>query len=90
MSFQIKDRKKIQLFRKCVQLLTNNKEEFQIHFNKTHVRKNRHLRCLQIRLFNVFQDDTTYMFDLQASFFSKFVAPECILNDEVEVLQVKC
>ena len=38
----------------------------------------------------MFQDDTTYMFDLQASFFSKFVAPECILNDEVEVLQVKC
>ncbi len=30
------------------------------------------------------------MFDLQASFFSKFVAPECILNDEVEILQVKC
>lgn len=41
-------------------------------------------------MFNVFQDDTTYMFDLQASWFSKFVAPECILNDEVEILQVKC
>ena len=41
-------------------------------------------------MFNIFQDDTTYMFDLQAPWFSKFVAPECILNNEVEVLQVKC
>jgi hypothetical protein len=30
------------------------------------------------------------MFDLQASWFSKFLAPECILNEEVEILQVKC
>eukprot|EP00347_Sterkiella_histriomuscorum_P012500 403368343 len=43
-----------------------------------------------VRLFNQFADETTYMFDFQATWFSKFVAPECILNNELEILQVKC
>ena len=30
------------------------------------------------------------MFDLQASWFSKYVAPERILNDKIEFLQVLC
>mmetsp|Transcript_19931 Transcript_19931/g.18930 ORF Transcript_19931/g.18930 Transcript_19931/m.18930 type:complete len:264 (-) Transcript_19931:360-1151(-) len=50
-----------------------------MHFTKTH-----------IRLFNVFQDDTTYMIDFSAPWFSKFVAPECIIKQEIEILQVKC
>ena len=37
MSFKIKDRRKMTLFRECVKLLTSEKEEFYIHFAKTHV-----------------------------------------------------
>ena len=37
MSFQIKEKKKIALLRKCVQILTYEKEDFYMHFTKTHV-----------------------------------------------------
>ena len=52
MSFQIKDKKKIGLLRKCVQILTHDKEDFYMHFTKTHM-----------RLFNLYKDDSTYMID---------------------------
>ena len=75
MSFQLKDKKKITLLRKCVQILTHEKEDFYMHFTKTH-----------IRIFNMFKDDSTYMIDFQAPWFSKFMAPEVILNGELEIL----
>lgn len=30
------------------------------------------------------------MFDFSATWFSKFVAPECVLKDEVEFMQIRC
>mmetsp|Transcript_1833 Transcript_1833/g.3209 ORF Transcript_1833/g.3209 Transcript_1833/m.3209 type:complete len:370 (-) Transcript_1833:226-1335(-) len=80
MSFQIKDKKKIALFRKSVQIITSEKEDFFMHFSKTH-----------IRLFNMFRDESTYMVDFQAPWFSKFMAPNVILNDEqgIEILQIR-
>lgn len=80
MSFQIKDKKKIALFRKCVQILTADAEDFFIHFTKTH-----------IRLFNTFRDDSTYMVDFQAPWFSKFMAPDVIIAEEngLEILQIR-
>ena len=79
MSFQIKDKKKIALLRKCVQILTHDKEDFFMHFTKTH-----------IRFFNLYKDDSTYMIDFQAPWFSKFMAPDVILNGELEILQIRC
>ena len=38
MSFQIKDKKKIQLLRKCVTILTQETEQLSIHFTKTDIR----------------------------------------------------
>lgn len=49
-----------------------------MHFTKTH-----------IRIFNMFKDDSTYMIDFQAPWFSKFMAPEVILNGELEILQIQ-
>ena len=52
-----------------------------MHFTKTH-----------IRLFNVFKRDvSTYMVDFQAPWFSKFMAPEVIINEgnDIEMLQIR-
>ena len=37
----------------------------------------------------MFKDDSTYMIDFQAPWFSKFMAPEVILNGELEILQIQ-
>ena len=50
-----------------------------MHFTKT-----------DIRFFTQHEDTTTYMCDFQASWFSKFVAPEYLANNECDRLQVTC
>ena len=79
MSFQIKDKRKIQLLRKCVTILTQDSEELSMHFTKT-----------DIRFFTQQEDCTTYMCDFGASWFSKFVAPEFVTRGDCERLQVTC
>jgi len=75
MSFQIKDKKKITLLRKSVITLTQNTNDLSIHFTKT-----------EVRFFTQNEDSSTYMCDFAASWFSKFIAPECVLKDQVERL----
>ena len=79
MSFQIKDKKKIALLRKCVQTLTSDKADFFMHFTKNH-----------LRFFNLFQDESQYLMDFQAPWFSKFVPPDLVLNNDLEILQIRC
>jgi len=61
-----------------VQIVTHEKEEFFMHFTTTH-----------IRIFNMFQDNSTYMVDFQAPWFAKFIAPAVVLNGELEILQIR-
>lgn len=79
MSFQIKDKRKIQLLRKCVSILTQDSEELSMHFTKT-----------DIRFFTQQEDCTTYMCDFSAPWFSKFVAPDFVLRGEGDRMQVTC
>ena len=79
MSFQIKDKKKIQLLRKCVSILTQDSEELSMHFTKT-----------DIRFFTQQEDCTTYMCDFSAPWFSKFVAPDYVTRGEGDRMQVTC
>ena len=69
MSFQIKGKRNIGLFRKCAQILTHEKEDFKMHITPD-----------KIRLCNEFQNDSMYMFDFSNSWFSKFVPPNEIQN----------
>lgn len=79
MSFQIKDKKKIVLLRKCISNIAQTSEELGIHFTKQ-----------EIRFFTQPGEQTTCMVDFKASWFSKFLAPDCVQQDESERLQVIC
>lgn len=43
-----------------------------------------------LRLFNSYQEETTYMIDFQAAWFSKFISPDPVLNQQIDVLQIVC
>ena len=62
-----------------MQILTQDSETLSIHFTKT-----------EIRFFTEDEDAVTYMCDFQASWFSKFVPPDVVMDDEVGRLQVSC
>ncbi len=80
MSYKISDKKKISLFRKSVQILTAQQEDFHMHFTKGH-----------IRVFNSFvADNSTYLVDFMAQWFSKFTAPDPVKQGEMETLQICC
>lgn len=79
MSYTIKDKKKIQLLRKCVVILTQESEELSMHLTRT-----------EIRLFTQQKDGTIYMCDFAASWFSKFVAPDFEENKDDSRMQITC
>ena len=63
-----------------MQILTQDSETLSIHFTKT-----------EIRFFTEDEDAVTYMCDFQASWFSKFVPPDVVMNDDMGArLQVSC
>ena len=67
MSFHIKAKRKINLLRKCVQIISHRQEDLQILFTKTF-----------IRFSQAFSEDVNYHADFQAAWFTKFLPPECI------------
>lgn len=79
MSFQIRDKSKINLLRKCVQILTHERESLTLHFSQT-----------RIRLLNELPPEGIYIFDLQREWFTKFTPPEPVRNGTIDTLSISC
>jgi len=60
MSYKLSDKRKIQIFRKCINFICNTSETFKMHMTPN-----------SIRIFNQMDDDqSTYMLDLYANWWN--------------------
>jgi hypothetical protein len=61
--------------RKSLQIISQTTPHIKIHFSLTH-----------IRFFTEVDEKTAYLLDFMASYFSKFIPPECIGSQNLEIL----